>query len=1096
MVCSVVIERDVEDLTEAVIKGLPLERKKLRLEEGMSKVTARRTKFWKKEFVGSGDERRFEEKAFAVDVVFECVEATRWWNSFSKILVIHVEVLFLRSQKVEGDVFFGLFYVVAFPHGTCLIVPFVVFHHGGKFLNDGSFGYRGGETSNLMIDIDRWSYFEMLAILKEMGYINVKELWYSLGGRVLEDKIELITDDKGAMHVVNIALLNGKAHVFVVHKVCDPVYLLQLEYNVGQGGEDDNVGEGEGQAIEGGDDVEHVHVEEDVQAAEGGDDVEHVHVEEDVQAAEGGDDVEHVHVEEDVQAAEGGDDVEHVHVEEDVQAAEGGDDVEHVHVEEDVQAAVVHDEVGGVEEVVHDEGGGAEEDVHDDVGGGEQNVQEEVEVSSWIGSDEEGSDDLVDVDVHAAEQQEDVQDLEGSLFFEMGTGSGSTSKVHKQARGLSDTEWESDSCGSIYASDDSDEETPRNDTFGIFSEPVNMKEYKWELGTYFPDKIDFTDAVRTYGIHNGRKLKIFKNDKRRICVKCCGSQGKCPWYAYCAYRSTQSTWQLRKIIDRHTCTREFNIGLVTSKWLSGKLEKSMKVNPEINLKNLHSKFCQKWNIGVSRSTTTKAKAMATANIEGCFKQQYQRLYDYAHEILRSNPGSTVQVKVDRVGDDVIFNRIYVCLKACQDSFVSCRPIIHLDGCFLKGKYGGELLTAVARDANDQMCPLAYAVVEVENKDTWTWFLELLIDDVGGGAYSSRCTFVSDQQKGLKLALQQLLPGVDQRFCVRHIYANFRKKYPGINLRQLLWKAATATNPQAWESIMRQMKDVNEEAFKHLFTIPPRSRFSARPACDTIVNNICEGFNSVILEAREKPIITMLEDIRSYLMKRWASNREKITKFDGPICPKIKKRLQKELEKTQYWIPNWSGLQVFEIRHASNLGEKVVVDVQKRECSCRKWTVSGIPCCHALTAMRFLNITPEDYLPIWFRTSTYEETYIPIIFPLNGPELWERTQFPDILPPPNRVLPGRPRKKRRLESGEQKRDDTQLGQAGIPKRCSCCRQVGHRRPNCPQATQQQHPTPTTDPTQPSEQQDPTQASQAVEQPTQESHITDDHTTTTL
>lgn len=41
MVCSVVIERDVEDVTEAVIKGLPLERKKLRLEEGMSKVMPR-----------------------------------------------------------------------------------------------------------------------------------------------------------------------------------------------------------------------------------------------------------------------------------------------------------------------------------------------------------------------------------------------------------------------------------------------------------------------------------------------------------------------------------------------------------------------------------------------------------------------------------------------------------------------------------------------------------------------------------------------------------------------------------------------------------------------------------------------------------------------------------------------------------------------------------------------------------------------------------------------------------------------------------------------------------------------------------------------
>ena len=70
----------------------------------------------------------------------------------------------------------------------------------------------------------------------------------------------------------------------------------------------------------------------------------------------------------------------------------------------------------------------------------------------------------------------------------------------------------------------------------------------------------------------------------------------------------------------------------------------------------------------------------------------------------------------------------------------------MDGCFLKGKYGGELLSVVGRDANDQLLPLAYAVVEVENKETWTWFLELLISDLGGIDVCRTMTFMSDQQK--------------------------------------------------------------------------------------------------------------------------------------------------------------------------------------------------------------------------------------------------------------------------------------------------------------------------------------------------------------
>ncbi|KOM40196.1 hypothetical protein LR48_Vigan04g039400 [Vigna angularis] len=64
-----------------------------------------------------------------------------------------------------------------------------------------------------------------------MGYRNVKDLWYSLGrGPVLEDCLEPLLDDKGACHLINIAMLNGEAHLYVIHRVCEPEYLLQLEY--------------------------------------------------------------------------------------------------------------------------------------------------------------------------------------------------------------------------------------------------------------------------------------------------------------------------------------------------------------------------------------------------------------------------------------------------------------------------------------------------------------------------------------------------------------------------------------------------------------------------------------------------------------------------------------------------------------------------------------------------------------------------------------------------------------------------------------------------------------------------------------------------
>jgi hypothetical protein len=64
----------------------------------------------------------------------------------------------------------------------------------------------------------------------------------------------------------------------------------------------------------------------------------------------------------------------------------------------------------------------------------------------------------------------------------------------------------------------------------------------------------------------------------------------------------------------------------------------------------------------------------------------------------------------------------------------------------------------------------------------------------------------------------------------------------------------------------------------------------------------ETFNSVILGPRGKPIVTMLEEIKNYLMERWAKNRDKMSNLQSrEVLPNIKKKLAKECELSRFWM---------------------------------------------------------------------------------------------------------------------------------------------------------------------------------------------------
>ncbi|WOL17275.1 hypothetical protein Cni_G26064 [Canna indica] len=140
------------------------------------------------------------------------------------------------------------------------------------------------------------------------------------------------------------------------------------------------------------------------------------------------------------------------------------------------------------------------------------------------------------------------------------------------------------------------------------------------------------------------------------------------------------------------------------------------------------------------------------------------------ELKRVNRNSFFDLQVERDPNlEATFKIFYVGFEALRSGFLrSCRPIISLASCFLKTQIGGQLLSVIGRDGNNQMFPITWAVVEGENQDSWTWFLERLALDLRI-TDSFGMTVISDQQKvilGLENAVRTIMPQVEHRNCAQ------------------------------------------------------------------------------------------------------------------------------------------------------------------------------------------------------------------------------------------------------------------------------------------------------------------------------------------
>ncbi|KAI5076993.1 hypothetical protein GOP47_0009058 [Adiantum capillus-veneris] len=407
-------------------------------------------------------------------------------------------------------------------------------------------------------------------------------------------------------------------------------------------------------------------------------------------------------------------------------------------------------------------------------------------------------------------------------------------------------------------------------------------------------------------------------------------------------------------------------------------------HPMYRPKELMADLRREVGVSISYKIAWKAKQLALGIIHGDHAKSYGKLQSYCDKLVASNPGTMAHLQKTTEGR---FFRMFLAFGACITGFTHCRDFIGLDGTFLTSKYLGALLTATGIDAMGGLFPIAFGVVDAENEDNWVWFLQNVHDCM---ASVNAITFVSDKQKGLLPAVELVFLGCEHAYCMRHLDANLKKKCNNGEFIRLFWVATYANTMSDYDTAIQGMRVISPATTDYLLTTSPPFHWATThfkgKRYGHFTSNIAESLNAWLLEARDKPIISMLDIIRRQLTAWFYARGMEGKKACESLGDRAQFALVANVEKNlrevgnsarQYRILPSSDM-VFEILTST---KTCVVDVCTRSCSCNKWQTFEIPCANASAAILLKRECVQWYVHKAYALQAYCNTYSGVISPI-------------------------------------------------------------------------------------------------------------------
>ncbi|XP_059437666.1 uncharacterized protein LOC132170637 isoform X1 [Corylus avellana] len=562
------------------------------------------------------------------------------------------------------------------------------------------------------------------------------------------------------------------------------------------------------------------------------------------------------------------------------------------------------------------------------------------------------------------------------------------------------------------------------------------------VGQRFSSVHEFRESLRKYAIAHQFAFRYKKNDSHRVTVKC-KAEG-CPWRIHASRLSTTQLICIKKMNPTHTCEGAVATTghQATRSWVASIIKEKLKVFPNYKPKDIVNDIKQEYGIQLNYFQAWRGKEIAKEQLQGSYKEAYNQLPFFCGKIMETNPGSLATFTTK---EDSSFHRLFVSFHASLYGFQqACRPLLFLDSIPLKSKYQGTLLAATAADGDDGVFPVAFAVVDSESDDNWHWFLLQL-----KSALSTSCsiTFVADRQKGLRESIADVFTGSYHGYCLRYLTEQLLRDLKGQfshEVKRLMvedfYAAAYAPTAESFQRCIESIKSISTEAYNWIIQSEPQNwanSYFQGSRYDHMASNFGELFYSWASDAHELPITQMVDVIRGKIMELIYTRRAESNQWLTRLSPSMEDKLKKESHKVHSLQVLLSAGSTFEVR-----GDSIeVVDIDNWDCSCKRWQLTGLPCCHAIAVISCLGRSPYDYCSRYFTTESYRLTYSESVHPIPNVDMPLQRDSSQVTvtvtPPPTRRPPGRPTTKR---YGPQEVVKRQL-------QCSRCKGLGHNKSTC-------------------------------------------------